>query len=110
QDRKAASIVIQALFPRSGAMGLFRAGAYSPDIIEGRSKEKRIAAKEYFPRYFNYGVQADDISDQEVERFLSQIPGPAVETLVEKFRQLASDTRAHVLVEKLRSKEDTLKP
>ena len=49
-------------------MGLFRAGAYSPDIIEGRSKEKRIAAKEYFPRYFNYGVQADDISDQEVER------------------------------------------
>ncbi len=49
QDRKAASIVIHALFPRTGAMGLFRAGAYSPDLIEGHSTEKRIAAKEYFP-------------------------------------------------------------
>ncbi|HYX28772.1 MAG TPA: P-loop NTPase fold protein, partial [Pyrinomonadaceae bacterium] len=110
QDRKAASIVVQALFPRTGAMGLFRAGAYSPDLIEGRSKEKRIGTKEYFPRYFNYGVPSDDISDQEVERFLSQIPGPAVETLVEEFKKLSSDNRAHVLIEKLRNKEDALKP
>lgn len=110
QDRKAASVVVQALFPGTGAMGLFRAGAYSPDLIEGRSTEKRIAAKEYFPRYFNYGVPSDDISDQDVERFLSRIPGPAVETLVEEFRQLSSDNRAHVLVEKLRNKEDALEP
>ena len=110
QDRKAASIVVQALFPRTGAMGLFRAGAYSPDLIEGRSTEKRIATKEYFPRYFNYGVPSDDISDQDVERFLSRIPGPAVETLVEEFRQLSSDNRAHLLVEKLRNKEDALEP
>lgn len=110
EDRKAASIVVQALFPGTGAMGLFRAGAYSPDLIEGRSTEKRIAAKEYFPRYFNYGVPSDDISDQDVERFLTRIPGPAVETLVEEFRQLSSDNRAHVLVEKLRNKEDALEP
>jgi hypothetical protein len=110
EDRKAASIVVQALFPRTGAIGLFRAGAYSPDLIEGRSTEKRIAAKEYFPRFFNYGVPADDISDQDVERFLSLIPGPAVQTLVEEFRQLSSDNRAHVLVEKLRNKEDVLEP
>jgi len=110
EDRKAASIIVQALFPRTGAMGLFRAGAYSPDLIEGRSTEKRIAAKEYFPRYFNYGVPSDDISDQEVERFLSRIPGPAIETLVEEFKQLSSDNRAHVLVEKLRNQEEALKP
>jgi hypothetical protein len=110
QACKAASIVVQALFPRTGALGLFRAGAYSPDLIEGRSTEKRIAAKEYFPRYFNYGVPSDDISDQDVERFLSRIPGPAVETLVEEFRQLSSDDRAQVLVEKLRNKEDALEP
>jgi len=110
EDRKSASIVVQALFPRTGAIGLFRAGAYSPDLVEGRSTEKRIAAKEYFPRYFNYGVPADDISDQDVERFLSRIPGPAVETLVEEFKQLSSDNRAHVLVEKLRNKEDALQP
>jgi hypothetical protein len=110
EDRKAASIVVQALFPRTQAIGLFRAGAYSHDLIEGRSTEKRIAAKEYFPRYFNYGVPSDDISDQEVERFLSRIPGPAVETLVKEFEQLSSDNRAPVLIEKLRNKEDDLKP
>lgn len=109
-DRKAASIVVQALFPSTQAMGLFRAGAYSPDLVEGRSTEKRMATKEYFPRYFNYGVPSDDISDQDVDKFLARIPGEDVGKLVEEFRTLSSNNRAHVLIEKLRNKEDALHP
>lgn len=110
EDRKAASILVQALLPRTRAMGLFEADAYSPDLIEGRSKEKRIASKEYFPRYFNYGVLSDDISDQDVEKFLGQIPGEAVEVLVKEFKNLSSGNRAHVLIEKLRNKEESVRP
>jgi KAP-like P-loop domain-containing protein len=110
QDRKAASIVIQALFPRTGAAGLFRVGAYASEFNEGRGSEKRIATKQYFPRYFNYGVPSDDISDQDIEQFLGRIPGEAVEALVEQFENLSFNNRAHVLIEKLRNKEDNLHP
>jgi hypothetical protein len=41
QVKKAASIVIQDLFPRTGASGLFRAGAYSSDFNERWGREKR---------------------------------------------------------------------
>jgi hypothetical protein len=109
-DRKAGSIVVQAIFPRTGAADLFRAGAYSADINEGRTADKRIAAKEYFSRYFNYGVPSDDISDQDVETFLDRIPGEAIEDLVEDFKKLSSNNRVHLLIEKLRNKEESLKP
>lgn len=109
-DRKSAGIVIQALFPRTGASGLFRAGAYSSDFNERWANEKRIGSTEYFPRYFNYGVPADDIRDQDVEEFLARIPGEGVDELIEKFKHLSSDNRTHVLIEKLRSKEDNLPP
>ena len=106
QDKKAASIVVQELFPRTGASGLFRAGAYSSEFNEGWAKEKRVAAKDYFSRYFNYGVPTDDISDRDVERFLSGIPGVGLEDLVEEFKTLASNNRSPVLIEKLRTRED----
>jgi hypothetical protein len=110
EDRKAAGIVIQTLFPSTGASGLFKAGAYSSDFNERWANEKRIAAKDYFSRYFNYGVPSDDISDQDVERFLSGIPGQGVNDLIEEFRNLSSNNRGHVLIEKLRTREDNLLP
>lgn len=108
QDQKAASMVVQDLFPRTGATGLFRAGAYSSDFNEGWAKEKRVAAKDYFSRYFNYGVPSDDISDLEIERFLQGIPGKDVNHLVDEFKELCANNRGRVLIEKLRRREDEL--
>lgn len=108
QDKKAASIVIQNLFPRTGASGLFRAGAYSSTFNEGWSKEKRVASKDYFSRYFNYGVPSDDISDREVEGFLERVPRTAVNDLVDEFKVLSSNNRSNVLIEKLRTRENDL--
>ncbi len=107
-DKKAARIVIQDLFPRTGASGLFRAGAYSSDFNERWAKEKRVAAKDYFSRYFNYGVPSDDISDREVDGFLELVPLTAPSDLVEKFKAMSSNNRSRVLIEKLRSREDEL--
>jgi hypothetical protein len=109
-DRRAAGITIQALFPRTGASGLFKAGTYSSDFNERWANEKRIGAKEYFPRYFYYGVPEDDISDQDIERFLAKIPGEGVDKLSEEFKTLSSNNREHVLIEKLRQKEDNMPP
>ena len=110
QVKKAASIVIQDLFPRTGASGLFRAGAYSSDFNERWSREKRIASKDYFSRYFNYGVPSDDISDRDVEGFLERAPRTAVDDLANEFKALSSNNRTNVLIEKLRTREDELPP
>jgi hypothetical protein len=109
-DKKAASLVIQALFPRTGASGLFGPGAYSSDFNERWASNKRIGAEEYFPRYFNYGVPSGDISDRDVDAFLEQVGRSALEDLVNQFKILASDDRANVLIEKLRAREDNLQP
>ncbi len=108
QDRKAASLVIQDLFPRTGARGLFGAGAYSADFNERWAGAKRVAARDYFSRYFNYGVPSDDISDVEVEAFLERVPRTAPNDLRNEFKALSSNNRINVLIEKLRAREDEL--
>ena len=108
QVKKAASIVIQDLFPRTGASGLFRSGAYSSDFNERWNREKRVAATDYFSRYFNYGVPSDDISDRDVEAFLERVGRAAVEDLASEFSSLSSNNRTNVLIGKLRGREDEL--
>lgn len=109
-DQKAARIVIQDLFPRSGASGIYGPGAYSAEHTESFAKEKRVAAKDYFWRYFNYGVAAADIRDQDVNRFLERAHRMPVPDLVEQFKAVASDGRGGVLIGKLRIVEDELPP
>lgn len=108
EDRKSAGAVIQALFPRTGVSDLFRAGGYSSDFNDRWANEKRIGTKEYYPRYFNYGVPSDDISDREVEAFLERVPRTSVGELVGQFKNLSSNHRANVLIDKLRAREDKL--
>ncbi len=108
QDKKAARIVIQDLFPGTGASGVFRAGAYSSQFSERWAKEKRVAAKDYFSRYFNYGVPSYDVSDREVEGYLERVGRAALDDLIGEFKSLSSNNRINVLIEKLRTREDAL--
>lgn len=107
-DQKAARIVIQDLFPRTGASGNYGPGAYSAEHTESFAKEKRVGAKDYFWRYFNYGVAAADIRDQDVNRFLERMPRTPIPDLIEEFKALASEGRSGVLIGKLRIVEDDL--
>ncbi len=107
-DKKAARIVIQDLFPRTGASGVFRAGAYSSPFNERWAKNKRVAARDYFWRYFNYGVPSNDISDRDIDGFLERVPRTAVTDLTGEFKNLSSNDRTNVLIEKLRTREDEL--
>jgi hypothetical protein len=74
------------------------------------AKEKRIAAGDYFWRYFNYGVAAADVRDQDVQRFLEQVPRTPIADSVEKFKELGSNGRSVVLIAKLRVLEDESPP
>jgi len=108
RDKKAAKIVIQELFPRTGVSGMFGMGAYEAEFDSDWAKEKRIAAKDYFHRYFTYGIPPHDISDNEIERFINEIPARDVDYVITKINEFAANKRADVLIQKLRSYEDHL--
>ena len=109
-DQKSARMVIQDLFPRTGASGIYGPGGYSAEYTESLAKDKRVAARDYFWRYYNYGVTAADIRDQDVQRFLEQLPRTPISDSIEQFRALASDGRSVVLIGKLRVLEDEMLP
>ena len=110
QDNKAAKVVIQELFPRTGVSGMFGMGAYGAEYDAEWAKEKRIAAKNYFPRYFNYGVPPNDISDRAIKLFLEEIQTKGVDYAVTQIRELTTNERADILIGKLRMYEDELSP
>jgi KAP family P-loop domain len=105
EDSKAALVAIQALFPSTGASGLLTG-------IPGRegSGKKRISSPDYFPRYFNYGVPPDDISDTEVEEFLSELDFFVPYSADSKFEAMLANGRGNVVISKMRLFEDELPP
>lgn len=110
ESKRAARLVIQELFPKTGASGLFQPNSYGAGDNVTWAREKRIASKYYFRRYFTYGVPSDDISDKEIEQFIRAISANGVEYVKATVKELSSNNRADVLIEKLRSFEDELPP
>jgi predicted KAP-like P-loop ATPase len=109
-DKQAAKLVIQELFPRTGVSGTYGPGGYGPEYIAIWAKSQRIASKDYFRRYFNYGVPSDDISDHELQQFIDHFNYlPQMGTLMtSELETLAANNRADVLIRKLRQHEDEL--
>lgn len=108
QDNQAARLVIQELFPKTNASGLFSPDSYGGEYNAVWAREKRIASKHYFYRYFTYGVSPDDISDKEIEEFIHSIPAKDIDFVIARIKELASNERGDVLIEKLRAFEDSL--
>jgi predicted KAP-like P-loop ATPase len=106
-DKKAAKVVIQELFPRTGVRGMFNMGSYGAEWDARWAQAKRIAAQRYFHRYFSYGVPPNDVSDRRLDEFLKEIPTRDIEYVVSEISALAANGRAGVLIEKLRAREDT---
>ncbi len=109
-DKQAAKLVIQELFPRTGVSGTYGPGGYGPEYVSIWAKSQRVASKDYFRRYFNYGVPSDDISDQELQEFINHFDLlPRMGTLMTpEVEKLAANGRADILIRKLRQHEDEL--
>lgn len=109
-DKLTARHVIKELFPRMGGIDLLGGAIHGSDWQSRWSQQKRIAAVDYFDRYFSYGVPPNDFSDRKAEGFLKQIETEDVGYVVQEIRALATGERAGVFIGKLRAQEDKVPP
>jgi predicted KAP-like P-loop ATPase len=109
-DKLTARHVIKELFPRMGGIDLLGGAIHGAEWQSTWSRQKRIAAIDYFDRYFSYGVPPNDFSDRKVEEFLKQIESEDVEFVVQEIRALATRERVGVFISKLRAREDKVSP
>jgi hypothetical protein len=79
---------------------------YGSDFYEKLAKQQRVGSADYFDRYFFFGVQPDDVSDQLVDSAIAELEaseGPKARELREVFSQ-----HAGVVFEKLVRRRDDL--
>ncbi|MBL7066248.1 MAG: hypothetical protein ISS29_00080 [Candidatus Marinimicrobia bacterium] len=69
-------------------------------------KEKRIASKDYFQRYFSYSVPKDDVSDTTIENFITSIPKLEVEDIVKELRFIVDKKNVNKVLFKLMPYKD----
>jgi hypothetical protein len=110
REKVTAKHVIRELFPRMGGADILGGSIYGSEWQSHWSQQKRIAALDYFDRYFSYGVPPNDFSDRQVEEFLKQIETQDVAFVVREIRSLATAERAAVFVGKLRVRENEVPP
>lgn len=65
-EKEAVKELLHGLFPRLGQMG------YGDDWDSTWATEKRICSRDYFRRYFTYGVPTGDMPDREIDALLAQ--------------------------------------
>jgi hypothetical protein len=101
-DREGALSVVQALFPLNARLLSARPVAVADSAHDRWDAEKRIAARDYFDRYFGYGVPINDISDVEFEDFVRALPKEDIGAANSRFRAFAEGDRVDRLLEKIR--------
>jgi hypothetical protein len=99
---KGANSVLKKLFPRFGGAG------YGSNFEEPWAKEKRIASKFYFDRYFSYAIPEGDVSDVVVEDFISSLSNNSVDDIVISLNKIVTFRNADNFILKLRGHEDNL--
>jgi predicted KAP-like P-loop ATPase len=107
-DKRTAKRLIKELFPRMGGINLLGGAIHGSDWQPTWSKHKRIAAVDYFDRYFSYGVPPHDVGDQQIDELLKGVATNDIDHVVKEIRALAMDRRASVFVSKLRAREDKI--
>lgn len=108
-QKRSATLLLLELFPRTQDYKLL-SYPYSSDVR--RESPKRITSNQYFTRYFTYGVQPHDVSDNDVEGFLQLIPEREPQFIVHTVSHYVEEDpqRAKSFIGKLRQHEDQLDP
>ncbi len=104
----AAKALLVDLFPRLS--GVYGHSNYGSDWLSRWSRERRISAPEYCPRYFTYAVPRNDVPDTEVTAILDTAnhgDAAAVET---RLTTHLAGSKARRVIEKLRAIEATVNP
>jgi hypothetical protein len=96
--------LIKVLFPRTTGVN------YNQEWDAKWSKEKRIAAKDYFDRYFALSITASDVSDIKVGALLNNIDELSHEEAANQFNGLLTSRNVAAVISKLRFAEDLVSP
>lgn len=65
-------------------------------------KDKRIASRDYFQRYFSYSISLKDISDVYLENILKNIDSFSNDYIKSEFIDIITNGQVHSLIKKLR--------
>jgi hypothetical protein len=108
-ERKELDSLLQELIPGLSKLGLL-SQPYSSPSNDDRLKNKRLSSRQYYWRYFTYGIRPEDVSDNFVASFVEAIPKENPTFIDDTLRPYfgEDDSRVDVLIEKLRTWEHVL--
>ncbi|NRR20213.1 P-loop NTPase fold protein [Brevibacillus sp. MS2.2] len=92
--------LLSYLFPR--LQSIYSNTHYGSDWENSWAAEKRICSKSYATRYFSYTVPQDDISDQQLEEFISKINRMSIDEVTLGIAQIVNHRNAEAVISKLR--------
>lgn len=104
-ERSATKGLLNALFPRTSP-GV----VYDQEWEQEWRKQKRIAARDYFDRYFSYAITSADVSDRVVQALIEQLASLTVDKASAMFQRLITPKNAGAVIAKLRQHEASLSP
>ncbi|MBD1863035.1 MULTISPECIES: P-loop NTPase fold protein [Trichocoleus] len=107
-EAMSAKDLLKALFPHMNRSGVLGNVDYISSWKEEYDREQRVASIHYFSRFFSYSVSSNDVSDQEIAAFLSQIENNSIEEIVTNIRRIIGDRRANAFILKARDKSKQL--
>ncbi|MBI3320377.1 MAG: hypothetical protein HYZ89_07335, partial [Candidatus Omnitrophica bacterium] len=90
--------------------GVYGHGSYGSDSLSRWSREKRISAPEYCPRYFTYAVPRNDVSDAEITAILDAANHRNAAEVETRLTAHLVGSKAGRVIEKFRAIEATVNP
>jgi hypothetical protein len=70
--------------------------------------EQKVASRNYFDRFFSYGIPTGDVSDERIAEFIRDCSNASQDAMVRRLGQLVNDKTADAAVRKLRSASKSL--
>ena len=102
REREDAIALVKALFPLNASILSENNFGLSEGSSDTWTLEKRIASREYFDRYFGYGVAPNDISDADFRTLVMKLPVLRAEQITAAFEAMCSGNRVERFLEKAR--------
>ena len=100
--------LLLALFPR--LQSVFDNFTYGSDSEIAWARSKRVCARDYFQRYFSYGVTKGDIPEREINSLCAAAEQNNSNVVGEHFKRLFSAQTAESLLTKLSYRDEELSP
>jgi len=108
EQADAVKALLVDLFPRLS--GVYGHSNYGSDSLSRWSREQRISAPEYCPRYFTYAVPRNDVPDAEVTAILGTANRRDAAEVETRLTMHLVGSKARRVIEKLRAIEATVDP